>query len=46
MKDSKEMGRNMDKSDPEYLPTKTEKVKYLHNAGSHTSCLFGPFKQT
>jgi len=32
-------------SNLEYLPTKTEKVKYLQNAGMRTSHLFGPFKQ-
>jgi len=32
-------------SDLEYLPTKTEKVKYLQNTGMHTSGLFWPFKQ-
>ena len=32
-------------SNLEYLPTKTENVKYLQNTGTHTFCLFGPFKQ-
>jgi len=32
-------------SDLEYLPTKIENVKYLQNTGTHTSHLFGPFKQ-
>ena len=32
-------------SDLEYLLTKTEKVKYLQNAGKCTSRLFGPFKR-
>jgi len=29
----------------EYLPTKTENVKYLQKVGMHTSCLFEPLKQ-
>ena len=32
-------------SDLEYLPTKTENVEYLQNAGTCTYCLFWPFKQ-
>jgi len=32
-------------SNLEYLPTKTEKVKYLQNVGMRSSHLFRPFKQ-
>jgi len=32
-------------SNLEYLPTKTENVKYLQNIKTRTYCLFGPFKQ-
>jgi len=39
------IGNSGELSDLEYLPTKTEKVKYLQNAGMRTSHLFGPFKR-
>jgi len=32
-------------SDLEYLPTKTEYIKYLQIMDMHTSHLFGPIKQ-
>jgi len=35
----------VDWNDLEYLPTKTEKVKYLQNMKTHTYCLFRPIKQ-
>jgi len=39
------IGNGGELSDLEYLPTKTEKAKYLQNTGTHISCLFGLFKQ-
>jgi len=39
------IGNSGELSDLEYLPTKTENVKYLQNAKMRTSLLFGPFKQ-
>jgi len=39
------IGNGGELSDLQYLPTKTEKVKNLHNVGMHTSSLFGPFKR-
>jgi len=39
------IGNGGELSDLEYLPTKTEKVKYLQNVGTRTFRLFGPFKQ-
>jgi len=32
-------------SDLEYLPSITEYIKYLQNADTRASCLFGPIKQ-
>jgi len=39
------IGNDGELSDLEYLPTKTEKVKYLQNAKMRSYCLFRPFKQ-
>jgi len=41
---SKIIGNGGELSDLEYLPTKTEKEKYLQNVGTHTCHLSGPFK--
>jgi len=39
------IGNGGELSGLEYLPTKTEKVKYLQNTAMRTSHLFGPFQQ-